>query len=228
MKRYKVVLGLFASIVIVSGVLAAHFYVTVNPPKHRDRFGKEVMAFDEYMTSIGYERMPSIYECYSGDFYALYSGYAYDVNGEFAYARESGDGHIHMYIPPALHPEEYFYTLYPDLDFSIDRGGKDDDGRNVYWNDQADMCLSISPVEAADLDVPGHPATLNYAIYRNKDYALAIRNVWANRDKGEFRYYFTYHGEMSMFCDMQEHGDLWISVADPDERVSLWSVTLQQ
>lgn len=228
MKRYKVILSLFLVMAIFCLMGALYYQAAIAPPTPPTSFGAEVTAFDEYMTELGYERMPSAYECYTSDYYAFYLGYAYAVGDTFAYARESGDGHIHMYLPPELEPAEYFHSLYPDLDFVMGRGGKDADGREVYWNEEADMCLSISPAEDAALDAPKRPVTLSFAIYRNKDYSVAIRNVWSHKDDGAFRYYFTYNGKMSMFGDLNHHGDLWISVSDTEDLISKWSVTIQQ
>lgn len=227
MKRYKVV-GVLAIIIAVFVLCGfAGFGLYVNPPTAPDEYGEWVQEFDKYMTDLGYERMQSCYEYMSDDAHALYWGYAYQVGDKFAYCRECG-GRTVMYLPPELEPAAYYYSLFPELDFMINRGGTVGDF-NIYWSEEADMALTISKQDVENFPAPtGRPDTLRFAIYHYKSYAAAIEDVWSHRDDGEFRYFFTWNGPMSAIGDLDRHGDLWISVSDTEAHTSIYSVTTQQ
>lgn len=204
MKRLLFVWGaalIIAGLLIIEA-LTFHFYV--NPPEAPTEYGTYVHQFDEHMTSLGYERMPRCYEYIAGDYHALYFGYAYKVGDTFAYVQEFGNS-VTMYLPPELNPEEYYTTLFPDVDFHLNQGNAE-----VYWNPEADMALSIrSQEESLPTDVL--PSTLRYSVYLLHRYGDAINAVYENHNSDDFHYYFSCNGPMHILCERVQYADVWIT-----------------
>lgn len=207
-------LGIALYIVVV---VAGYFTFIVSPPKAPDNgYNHFVTDFDDYMAALGYEHVQSVYEYYSDTAHSFYWGYAYYTEYGTAYARQSGE-RTNLYLPPELNPADYFYGLFPYLDFMLDRGGETEDGYDVYWYEGTDMALSIdTPTDYENEEHELRPWTLNYAKYVFTNYADAITAVYNHRDEGELRYYFEWNGPMAPIIGSKQTGDLWIAVWEKD------------